>query len=165
MSILIFKDLKGYEEKYIINEEAEIFNKKTNKKLKPYLGNTGYYSHCMYKNGKHTTWLLHRLVACTFLDNTNNYPCIDHINRNKLDNSLKNLRWVTYSQNNLNKDKTLKPKGGICKHRCGTGFVCWDASIQKNGTRYYKKFPHNEEGLAKAEIWLDLKRKELETKM
>lgn len=33
---------------------------------------------------------------------------IDHINRNKLDNSIENLRWVTPSENCLNKSNNLK---------------------------------------------------------
>ena len=45
---------------------------------------------------------VHRLVAETFIENPDNKPCIDHINRNKVDNSVENLRWVTLSENQRN---------------------------------------------------------------
>jgi hypothetical protein len=38
---------------------------------------------------------LARLVAEQFLPNPNNYPCVNHINRNKDDCRLENLRWAT----------------------------------------------------------------------
>ena len=49
-----------------------------------------------------TTTLVHRLVAETFIDNPQGYTEIDHLNRNKLDNSVANLRWVTHSENMRN---------------------------------------------------------------
>lgn len=51
---------------------------------------------------RNTTTLVHRLVAETFLSNPNGYTEIDHLNRNKLDNSVANLRWVTHSENMRN---------------------------------------------------------------
>ena len=48
---------------------------------------------------RNTTTLVHRLVAETFIDNPQGYTEIDHLNRNKLDNSVANLRWVTHSEN------------------------------------------------------------------
>ena len=39
-------------------------------------------------------FLIHRLVAFAFIDNPNNFPEIDHINRKPDDNSVNNLRWV-----------------------------------------------------------------------
>ena len=70
------------------------------------INNTGYrkigYN---YKN-----YLVHRLVAETFIPNPENKPCIDHIDRNRLNNNVSNLRWVTVKENNLNQKKNL-PEG------------------------------------------------------
>ena len=51
---------------------------------------------------RNTTTLVHRLVAETFIDNPQGYTEIDHLNRNKLDNRVENLRWVTHSENMRN---------------------------------------------------------------
>lgn len=45
---------------------------------------------------------VHRLVAETFLPNPNNLPTVDHIDRNKLNNSVENLRWADYSTQSTN---------------------------------------------------------------
>lgn len=45
--------------------------------------------------GKADTITVHRIVATTWIPNPNNYPHIDHINTDKQDNSVSNLRWVT----------------------------------------------------------------------
>lgn len=42
---------------------------------------------------------IHRLVAETFIPNPENKLCVDHINGNRLDNRVENLRWVTRSEN------------------------------------------------------------------
>jgi hypothetical protein len=44
-------------------------------------------------------YLVHRLVAKTFLQNPKLYAEVDHINRDKTDNSAKNLRWVSHLDN------------------------------------------------------------------
>lgn len=46
---------------------------------------------------------VHRMVAELFIPNPENKPCVDHINTNKYDNRVDNLRWVTYSENMHNK--------------------------------------------------------------
>lgn len=56
--------------------------------------------HCGYYYFGNT--LLHRAVAELFIPNPDNKPCVDHIDTNKLNNRADNLRWVTYSENNLN---------------------------------------------------------------
>lgn len=52
------------------------------------------------KDGKRKSPRIHRLVAETFIPNPNNKPCVNHIDGNKLNNKVKNLEWVTYSENN-----------------------------------------------------------------
>lgn len=42
---------------------------------------------------------VHRLVAKVFIPNPNNYPCVNHINEDKLDNTVDNLEWVTQKMN------------------------------------------------------------------
>lgn len=49
---------------------------------------------------------VHRLLALAFLPNPNDLPTVDHIDRNKNNNTLTNLRWCSYSDNALNKSAT-----------------------------------------------------------
>lgn len=63
-------------------------------------------------NGK--KYQVHRLVAETFLENPDNKPTVDHINRICYDNRLENLRWATpheqsiNSSNHINRDTRIK---------------------------------------------------------
>ena len=47
----------------------------------------------------------HRLIALQFVPNPDHLPYVDHINRNKHDNHIENLRWVTARENQLNKEQ------------------------------------------------------------
>lgn len=100
-----FTDIKGYEGLYQINRLGEVKSLKNNIILKQGLDSSGYYTIVLCKDKKKRTNRIHRLVGETFIPNPDNLNCIDHINRDKTDNKLSNLRWVSYSQNNFNKTK------------------------------------------------------------
>lgn len=53
---------------------------------------------------KNQNMKVHRLVAESFIPNPDNKPTVDHINRNKIDNRVENLRWATMLEQSINKD-------------------------------------------------------------
>lgn len=80
--------------------------------LKPILGKIGYYYFQLSNNKSvRKSKYLHRLLALTFISNPNNYPCINHKDGNKRNNSLSNLEWCTHQQNMAHGFRTgLVPK-------------------------------------------------------
>ena len=62
----------------------------------------GYLTVNLHKYGVLTTHFVHKVVARTFIPNPQNKQEVDHINTIKNDNKLRNLRWVTKSENMLN---------------------------------------------------------------
>lgn len=88
-------------ENYSVNVYGEIKNNTTGKIKKPILNKkNGYYYVDLYKNNKRTKYPIYRLVAENFIPNPENKPVVDHKDGNRQNNSINNLRWATYSENN-----------------------------------------------------------------
>ena len=69
--------------------------------LKQQLNKRGYLFIRFSVNGKGVNRYVHRMVAITFIPNPNNYPEVNHIDNNPINNSASNLEWCTdqYNQN------------------------------------------------------------------
>ena len=106
----IWKDIPNYEGLYQVSSLGNVKSIRQNKILKPSLtGKKEYYGVSLCVNGKPKRYMIHKLVADTFLDNPENLPLINHKDENKLNNCLSNLEYcshsynVRYSRNNLKK--------------------------------------------------------------
>lgn len=84
--------------------------------LSPGKDKKGYLRVKLCKNGKAKNYSIHRLVAYAFIPNVMNYKCIDHRDTNKENNTVSNLVWCTYKQNN-NNELTKKKIGVASKGR------------------------------------------------
>lgn len=95
---VIWKDIPNYEGLYKINNYGEIKNHNS-KNMKVYFTTNGYLFVTLHKNGISKRHFIHRLVGFAFLENPENKPQIDHIDGNKTNNDVSNLRWVTAKEN------------------------------------------------------------------
>lgn len=104
----IWKDIPNYEGLYQVSNLGRIksLKREANNQyckddtiLKVRKHKNGYCFVALYKNGKSKEISIHRIVATSFLENSNNYPSINHINGNKEDNRIENLEWCSPSHN------------------------------------------------------------------
>ena len=129
----IWKSIKGYEDKYQVSNFGRVKSLKRvvphklygtkvvpERFLKAYLRSHGYYCISLWNNNSKTDKYIHRLLAIYFITNPNNYPCINHIDGNKTNNSINNLEWCTIKQNNehsyANGLNSLNRKIKVCSY-------------------------------------------------
>lgn len=80
---------------------------------------------------------VHRLVAEAFLPLQEGREYVDHINRDKTDNRVENLRWATCSENHMNKDKQSNNTSGHKNITWDKGRDMWRLEIKgKNCGRF-----------------------------
>ena len=81
--------------------------------LQELISDRGYCRVALYQEKKKHKVPIHRLVGQAFITNPENKPQIDHIDRNKSNNKVENLRWATTSENCLNKNyQSIKTNTG-----------------------------------------------------
>lgn len=74
---------------------------------KQYINSTGYSAVQFKTKGKQNHLLVHRAVALAFIENPDSKPCVNHIDGNKQNNSIKNLEWCTHEENTKHAALTL----------------------------------------------------------
>jgi hypothetical protein len=134
---------------YMINRNGEVkrlknSHSKSNGRIEEDIiliqcNSTGYKVVTLFIDGKRKRHYIHRLLAFAFLPNTENKPCINHINGNRSDNRLDNLEWCTYRENSIHAYKILKRAGktGKDSHFYGKlGFNAKKVFCQNSGYFY-----------------------------
>lgn len=104
----VWKDIEGYEGLYQVSNKGRVKSFKqalsygsdySGKVLKLNTNDRGYVLVTLSKNMKRRTFRVHRLVAQAFIPNPKNFPVVNHIDENKLNNNVDNLEWCTQEYN------------------------------------------------------------------
>ena len=73
----------------------------------------GYYHINLYKNNTFKPYNIHRLGAMAFIPNIENKKCVDHIDSNRLNNTISNLRWCNSQENQHNRQLNENNTSGV----------------------------------------------------
>lgn len=107
-----WKDIQGYEGLYQVSNQGRVRSLDRKMKcsdstrfykgkiLKPSLNAQGYLFIYLSNKGITKEYRINRLVAEAFLPNPNNYPVVNHIDKNRTNNKVDNLEWCTIEYNN-----------------------------------------------------------------
>jgi hypothetical protein len=102
-----------YPNKYAVSTFGRVCNIETGYILKQYVNHWGYWKvnvHSPFNSKKHSARFVSRLVALAFIPQVDGKPTVDHIDRDKTNNHVSNLRWADRSEQNLNKDYVINAK-------------------------------------------------------
>lgn len=103
----IWKDINGYEGYYQVSNQGNVrsldrfdgVHDRQGTIIKPSLKQNGYLQVGLRKHSVRKWFGVHRLVAIHFIENPDNKPQVNHVDGNKLNNTVENLEWVTEKEN------------------------------------------------------------------
>lgn len=134
---------------YSVNNLGQVKVNKTNKIMKQYVNKCGYLR-IILCGEKRKTFLVHRLVAMYFLEDFSTNLQVDHIDRNRQNNSIDNLRMATCGQNCCNSGKRQNTSS---KYKC-VSFVKkrnkWQAQVRYDGKNKWLGYFDTEEAARQA---------------
>lgn len=84
---------------YLVSSNGLVKHKVNNKIRKFRKNLKGYLRLNMQMNGKHTTCLVHRMVAESHIERVPGKDQVNHIDNNPENNSVSNLEWCTHTEN------------------------------------------------------------------
>jgi len=103
-----WRELKGNRETYLISNLGNVKTKERigargyrvcSHEFAKSHNSSGYLRVTLTIDGKHKSYLIHRLVAKLFIPNPENKEYVNHKDGNKENNRADNLEWVTRSEN------------------------------------------------------------------
>lgn len=98
-------DIPDFEGKYQISNRGRVKSMNFNREHKECLlkqsdDRDGYKKVVLFKHNRPYYFTVHRLVAKVFIPNPECKPQVDHIDCNRANNNVENLRWATSRENN-----------------------------------------------------------------
>lgn len=147
-----WKNIDGYDGLYEVSNTGHLRNSR-GRVLTAHAQNSGYMQITLYpKVGPRTKYLMHRLVATTFIPNPDGKPQVNHIDGNKQNNHVSNLEWSTVSENILHaratglnpyNNPTLGKKIGKTSSYHGVGYdkqrQKWYSAVRVNGVNHMQR--------------------------
>lgn len=109
-----WRSVIDYEGLYEVSSCGQIKSLRKGALLTPHKIN-GYYVVRLCKNGKMKNHKVHRLVAIAFIPNPENKAFVDHIDTNRSNNRVENLRWVTRQENYDNPISQKRQKESVMR--------------------------------------------------
>tara|TARA_S200002703_G_scaffold147510_1_gene143395 strand:- start:631 stop:1101 length:471 start_codon:yes stop_codon:yes gene_type:complete len=131
MEIIGFPNYKIYKNGRVINKYGY--------ELKHILHSNGYMCVCLRNNPIQKTLHIHRLLGIHYIQNPNNLPFIDHKDRNKLNNNLNNLRWVSHLENQQNTGKQKRNTSGHKNIFFRKNRNTWEYNFKTMGRQLFRR--------------------------
>ena len=104
--------------RYLVSSIGNVKNIKSNRLVKKWIRD-GYYRVVLFnpkEEKRQEIKNVHRLVAENFIENKFNYPCVNHKDENKLNNTIDNLEWCSFRYN-CTYNNVHKKRGDLIKGR------------------------------------------------
>lgn len=146
---------------YLISEDGKIYTIKLNR----FISTKMCGNYVSVNSSKFKSCYLHRILAETFIPNPDNHPIVDHIDRNPLNNSLENLRWVDIKTNANNKNHNIANKIAVAAYKAGNIVKVYDSivSVEKDGFKEHSvRKCSKSNGLHKGFVWKRITKEEHE---
>lgn len=137
-------------ENYSISNLGDVRTDMTGRIIKHGFSHDGYHTIKLHQNGKRKYYCVHKILGQAFLENPRNLPTVDHIDRDKDNNTLENLRWASISEQKINQSKRQNTSSQYIGVSWFTRNAEWRAHIRIEGKPTYLGAFDNEEDAARA---------------